>query len=72
MAASMGVDGASRDARGNLKFNKNTKRNRMEEDHLMEIDEPVRGGAPDKKKKREGPKKLGEEFRAKVSFIFKV
>lgn len=70
MAAQRGVDGASRDARGNLRFNKNTKRSRMEEDELMEIEEPVRASAaPEKKKKKDAPKKLGEEFRAKVSLV---
>ena len=79
LAAQRGVDGVSRDARGNLRFNKNTKRTRAEDDEMMDLDEPSAGfsakgsavgGAGNvgqKQKKRKETKKLGEEFRAKVS-----
>ena len=73
------MDGASRDARGNLRFNKNTKRTRAEDDEMLDLDEPAAGfsqsggavgGAGNvgqKQKKRKETKRLGEEFRAKVS-----
>jgi ribosomal RNA-processing protein 12 len=66
MTAQRGVDGASRDAKGNLKFNKNTKRAReMErEDEAMDLDELI-GDKKEKKKKREVVR-LGSEFKAKV------
>jgi hypothetical protein len=66
MSAQRGVDGASRDAKGNLKFNKNTKRAReMErEDDAMDLDELI-GDKKEKKKKREVVR-LGSEFKAKV------
>jgi hypothetical protein len=66
MTAQRGVDGASRDAKGNLKFNKNTKRAReMErEDEAMDLDELI-GDKKQKKKKREVVS-LGSEFKAKV------
>jgi ribosomal RNA-processing protein 12 len=71
MSAQTGVDGATRDARGNLKFNKNTKRSRMEDDDMdVDFDESIKKAyMPEqkKKKKQEGNKRLGEEFRAKVS-----
>jgi ribosomal RNA-processing protein 12 len=67
LAAQRGVDGASRDARGNLRFNKNTKRVREaeREDEAMELDQLV--GEKKERKKRREVVKLGEEFRAKVS-----
>lgn len=69
IAAQSGVDGASRDARGNLRFNKNTKRSRMEDDDMdVDFDESIKKAymPEQKKKKKEQSKKLGEEFRAKV------
>ncbi|WWD18835.1 hypothetical protein CI109_103290 [Kwoniella shandongensis] len=71
MAASRAVDGATRDSRGNLKFNRNTKKAREEERH-MEMAEEGGGGAggragdklQDRRKKRVAMG-LGEEFRAK-------
>ncbi|ORY31769.1 NUC173 domain-domain-containing protein [Naematelia encephala] len=61
-AATRGVDGATRDARGNLRFNKNTKRTREDEREFgVDIDEPEKKVG---KKKREIGR-LGEEFRAK-------
>lgn len=65
MAAMHGVDGATRDARGGLKFNKNTKRAReaeREEESMMDLDELIGDRKPKKKKKAV---KLGEEFRSK-------
>jgi ribosomal RNA-processing protein 12 len=55
-----------RDERGNLKFNRNTKRSREEEDGLgPDLDEYLgEKGGKGKKKKQVG--KLGDEFRAKV------
>lgn len=61
LAAMAGVDGATRGARG-LKFNKNTKRTRADED-AMDLDELI--GDKKKKKKVAPVKKLGEEFRSK-------
>lgn len=75
MAAQRGVDGASRDARGNLRFNKNTKRARAEEERMgMDLDE-VMGEKKKDKDAKDGKKRskvvgrLGEEFRAKVSNV---
>ncbi len=71
MAAQRGIDGASRDAKGNLRYNKNTKRARAEEERMgMDLDE-VMGEKKDKDKagKQKRSKivgRLGEEFRAKV------
>jgi len=70
--ATRGIDGARRDARGNLRFNKNTKRSRAQEQALgMNLDE-VMGEKPKdrdgrKKKKSKVVGRLGEEFRARVS-----
>lgn len=61
MSAMVGADGATRGARG-LKFNKNTKRARADED-AMDLDELI--GDKKKKKKAAPIKKLGEEFRSK-------
>lgn len=67
MAAQHGVDGATRDARGGLKFNKNTKRGRQEEEEMgIDLDE-VMGPKNAPKKRKEQNKRLGEEFKAKVS-----
>jgi ribosomal RNA-processing protein 12 len=64
----MQVGGAVRDAKGNLKFNKNTKRGREVE---KEYEDTYSGGVLEKEEvKRKKPKevtKLGEEFRSKVS-----
>lgn len=71
MAAQRSIDGASRDAKGNLRYNKNTKRARAEEERMgMDLDE-VMGEKKDKDKagKQKRSKivgRLGEEFRAKV------
>ncbi|BEI80482.1 hypothetical protein CcaverHIS002_0110110 [Cutaneotrichosporon cavernicola] len=66
MAAMRSVDGATRDARGGLKFNKNTKRAReaeREDEAMMDLDELIGDKKPKKAKKR--AVKLGEEFRSK-------
>lgn len=66
MAAMRNVDGATRDARGGLKFNKNTKRAReaeREDEAMMDLDELIGDKRPKKAKKK--VVKLGEEFRSK-------
>jgi hypothetical protein len=67
----MQVGGAVRDAKGNLKFNKNTKRGREVE---KEYEDTYSGGVLEKeeviKKKKREVTKLGEEFRSKVSLSF--
>lgn len=69
MAAQRGTDGQSRDTRGNLRFNRNTKRARDEE--RMDVDGEEGTGAAeklvDRRKKRQQMGKLGDEFKAKVS-----
>lgn len=68
LAQQMQVGGAVRDAKGNLKFNKNTKRGREVE---KEYEDTYSGGVLEKqevvKKKKREVTKLGEEFRSKVS-----
>jgi hypothetical protein len=68
LANQMQVGGAVRDAKGNLKFNKNTKRGREVE---KEYEDTYSGGVLEKeeviKKKKREVTKLGEEFRSKVS-----
>ena len=70
MANQMAVGGAVRDAKGNLKFNKNTKRGREVE---KEYEDTYSGGVLEKeeviKKKKREVTKLGEEFRSKVSLF---
>jgi ribosomal RNA-processing protein 12 len=68
----MQVGGTVRDAKGNLKFNKNTKRQREVE---KEYEDTYAGGVLDKEevvKKKKEVTKLGEEFRSKVRFRFSV
>lgn len=69
LSGQMQVGGAVRDAKGNLKFNKNTKRAREVE---KEYEDTYSGGVLEKeevvKKKPKSVTKLGEEFRSKVSF----
>ncbi|WVR06684.1 hypothetical protein IAU60_003716 [Kwoniella sp. DSM 27419] len=72
MAATRGVDGFHRDARGNLKANKNTKRGREEEREAMMVDgedDQAKGGNSAKqleeRRKKRKAMGLGEEFRAK-------
>ena len=70
LSGQMQVGGAVRDAKGNLKFNKNTKRAREVE---KEYEDTYSGGVLEKeevvKKKPKSVTKLGEEFRSKVSFL---
>lgn len=70
LANQMAVGGAVRDAKGTLKFNKNTKRGREVE---KEYEDTYSGGVLEKeeiiKKKKKEVTKLGEEFRSKVSFL---
>jgi len=70
LANQMAVGGAVRDAKGNLKFNKNTKRGREVE---KEYEDTYSGGVLEKeeviKKKKREVTKLGEEFRSKVSLF---
>lgn len=74
ISAMTSTDGATRDAKGALKFNKNTKRAREaeKEAEAMELDELV--GDKDrireklKKKAKKEVIRLGEEFRSKVSY----
>ena len=73
VAAQSGADGASRDVKGNLRFNKNTKRVRAQEEAMgMDLDEVMgdkdksTGGEFRKKKKSSVVGRLGEEFKAKV------
>jgi hypothetical protein len=67
LSGQMQVGGAVRDAKGNLKFNKNTKRAREVE---KEYEDTYSGGVLEKeeviKKKPKSVTKLGEEFRSKV------
>lgn len=68
LANQTSTDGATRDARGALKFNKNTKRARETE---REYEETFGAGIIDQDKeapkKKKQVSKLGEEFRSKVS-----
>lgn len=69
IANQVSTDGATRDARGALKFNKNTKRSRETE---REYEMTFGAGIIDQddgkvKKKKKEVTKLGEEFRSKVS-----
>ena len=67
MSAQRGVDGQSRDAKGNLRFNKNTKRTREDDGMMMDLDEVMGGSEKEKKKKKKRDvEKLGGEFRSKV------
>lgn len=72
MANQTAVDGGIRDARGGLKFTKNTKRAReaeRENDVMgMDLDEVM--GEKKVQKKKKAVTSLGEEFRSKVSVAF--
>lgn len=78
MSSQMGAHGQSRDARGNLRFNRNTREAR-EQERGMDIDvdaaledmghgDKKRAGDKlvDRRKKRQAMGKLGDEFKAKV------
>ena len=71
LANQTSTDGATRDAKGALKFNKNTKRSRETE---REYEMTFGAGIIDQddgkvRKKKKEVTKLGEEFRSKVSNI---
>jgi ribosomal RNA-processing protein 12 len=69
VTAMTSTDGAIRDARGNLKFNKNTKRGReaeQEANDAMDLDELIGEKPKNKKKVKKEVVGLGEEFRSKV------
>lgn len=67
MSAQRGLDGQTRDAKGNLRFNKNTKRSR-EEERMLDLDEEDGKKVVERRKKRMEMGKLGGEFKAKVSY----
>lgn len=71
MTAQQGVDGQTRDAKGNLRFNKNNKQARQEDmtmmDDLEEGDSQSKKKVAERRKKRIEMGKLGGEFKAKVS-----
>lgn len=69
MANQTAVDGAVRDARGGVRFTKNTKRAREaeREGDMMDLDEVM--GEKKVQKKKKAVTSLGEEFRSKVSRI---
>ncbi|ODN76332.1 ribosomal RNA-processing protein 12 [Cryptococcus wingfieldii CBS 7118] len=59
------ADGTHRDTRGNLKFNRNTKRAREEEKQMFEVfdeEDRIKAKVKERKKMR---KTLGDEFKAK-------
>lgn len=63
------ADGTYRDSRGNLKFNRNTKRAREAEgDILRGLDEEDAKKENKLRERKKMRKQLGEEFRAKVCF----
>lgn len=65
------ADGFSRGPNGRIKFNKDTKKRRREED-AMDVDVDLDDASPGKSKrtkKKEDPK-FGHEFKAKVSNVF--
>lgn len=59
------VDGFTRGPNGRVKFNKDTKKRRRDNDDLdmMDVDE---GDKAQNKQKRKASAKLGQEFKAKV------
>lgn len=71
------ADGFTRDARGRVKFNKDTKKRRrdamnVDENEDVEMaDANASGtqGGKNKKQKRKAPTKVGQEFKAKVSLL---
>lgn len=63
------VDGFTRGPNGRVKFNKDTKKRRRDNDDLdmMDVDE---GDKAQNKQKRRMSSKLGQEFKAKVCCCF--
>lgn len=67
LANQTSTDGATRDAKGTLKFNKNTKRSReTEREYEMTFGAGIIDQDDKLKKKKKEVTKLGEEFRSKV------
>lgn len=64
------VDGFTRGPNGKIKFNKDTKKRRREEDALQDVEmadaEVVSAGSKAKKPKKKDEPNLGHEFKAKV------
>nr|ODO02374.1 ribosomal RNA-processing protein 12 [Cryptococcus depauperatus CBS 7855] len=65
LANSKSVDGAHRDSRGNLKFNRNTKRTREEEKKIFSMIDEEDGKKQKIQQRKQMRKKLGEEFKSK-------
>jgi len=68
------VDGFTRGPNGKIKFNKDTKKRRREEDaiedvEMVDVEEPKADSRHKKSKKHNEPK-FGHEFKAKVCFVF--
>ena len=65
------ADGFSRGPNGRIKFNKDTKKRRREED-AMDVDVDLNDVSPGKSKrtKKKDDPKFGHEFKAKVSDVF--
>lgn len=62
------VDGFTRGANGRVKFNKDTKKRRREEEEAdVEMGEPKLEPSVKKSKKPDSDARLGNEFKAKVS-----
>jgi ribosomal RNA-processing protein 12 len=68
------VDGFTRRPNGQIKFNKDTKKRRRENDGVEDVEmgdvEP--GSGKSKKNKRKSEVKLGHEFKAKVTPFYNV
>jgi len=60
------IDGFTRGHNGRIKFNKDTKKRRMEED-VMDVDASEMSPERVKKTKSKDEPKFGHEFKAKVS-----
>ena len=60
------IDGFTRGHNGRIKFNKDTKKRRMEED-VMDVDASEMSSERVKKTKSKDEPKFGHEFKAKVS-----
>jgi ribosomal RNA-processing protein 12 len=67
------VDGFTRGPNGRVKFNKDTKKRRRENDEAEDVEMDVEAGSgKNKKNKRKSEVKLGHEFKAKVTHFFNV
>ena len=65
------VDGFTRDGRGRVKFNKDTKKRRREnEDEDGDVEMGDETATSNKKNRRRSEVKLGREFKAKVRLLF--